>query len=205
MSFSSGPRDPVPSAIPLAGLVLAAGAGARMGRPKALIGWRGRSFLRHAVALAEAAGCDPIVAVEGAVHLPAAELGPAERAINPTWPRGQADSLRRGLQAVHARVPGRAVLVLTVDRPHVRAATVAALAAAARTVPECIWQPVHAGRRGHPLIWPAALIPELLALAADETPRDLLARHPGLRRTVEVDDPAVLDNLDRPEDLARLA
>lgn len=198
-----GPEGPVPRAS-LAALVLAAGAGARIGRPKALIAWRGRSFLRHAVALAEAAGCDPIVAVEGAAPLPAAELGPAERVVNLTWQRGQSDSLRRGLAAVHARTPGRGVLVLTVDRPHVRPATVAALAAAAREAPECIWQPEHAGRRGHPVIWPAALVPELLALAPDATPRDLLARRPELRRTLAVDDPAVLDNLDTPADLARL-
>jgi CTP:molybdopterin cytidylyltransferase MocA len=54
------------------------------------------------------------------------------------------------------------------------------------------------------VIWPAALVPELLALAPDATPRDLLARRPELRRTLTVDDPAVLDNLDTPADLSRL-
>mgnify|MGYP002777680306 CR=1 FL=1 len=190
----------------LAALVLAAGASARMGAPKALLVWRGRTFLRHVVALAEAAGCAPILAVEGAIPLPDAELGPAARVVNPTWPSGQTDSLRRGLAALTRLAPGRPVLVLTVDRPHLAPATVRALADAARAAPSQIWQPEHAGRRGHPIVYPPSLVPALLDLPADATPRDLLRRpeHAALRRTLAVDDPAVLDNLDRPEDLARL-
>lgn len=191
---------------PLAALVLAAGAGARMGRPKARIVWRGRSFARHAVALAEAAGCDPIVVVEGAAALSERDLGPAIGVVNPTWPEGQADSLRRGLAELLLRAPGRPVLVLTVDRPHLAPATVVALADAARAAPTQVWQPTHGGRRGHPIVYPAALVPTLVALPPDATPRDLLARPEVavLRRTLAVDDPAVLDNIDLPADLARL-
>lgn len=195
-----------PPAPALAAVVLAAGAGERMGRPKALIEWRGRSFVRHVVGLAEAAGAGPIVVVEGAVELPADALGPAIKVTNPTWPRGQTDSLRRGLAVLAARAPGSGALVLTVDRPHVRPATAAALAAAWRASPSQVWQPTFAGERGHPLVWPAALLAELVALGPDESPRDLLRRPAvaALRRGLAVDDPAVLDNLDRPADLTRL-
>lgn len=198
--------DDMSAAPAIAALVLAAGAGARMGRPKALIAWRGRSFVRHAVALAEAAGCDPIAAVEGAAPLPPDELGPAFVVRNETWLKGQTDSLRRGLALLSARAPDRAVLVLSVDRPHVRPDTARALADAARADPDAIWQPLHAGRRGHPILYPAAVIPLLLALPEGATPRDLLAR-PAVaarRRVLPVDDPAVLDNIDHPADLARL-
>ncbi|WAS93329.1 nucleotidyltransferase family protein [Nannocystis punicea] len=190
----------------LGAVVLAAGAGERMGRPKALIEWRGLTFVRHVVAQAEAAAVSPIVVVEGAVVIPAEDLGPAIKVTNPTWPKGQMDSLRRGLLELDMLAPGCAALVLTVDRPHVRPETVAALAAAFRAAPTHVWQPAYAGRRGHPLVWPAMLLPELLALGPDESPRDLLGRPSvsGLRRVLEVDDPAVLDNLDRPADLARL-
>ena len=177
-----------------------------MGRPKALIAWRGRSFLRHVIGLAEAAEAAPICVVEGALTLPRADLGPAFVVANATWPKGQSDSLVRGLRALAARAPDSAVLVLSVDRPHLRPATVAALAAAFRAAPGQIWQPELEGRRGHPVIYPAAVVPALLELDGDETPRDLL-RRPAVatrRRTLAVDDPAVLDNLDRPADLARL-
>lgn len=187
----------------LAALVLAAGEGSRMGRPKATILWRGRSFARHAVALAEAAGCAPIVVVSGAVRLTAADLGSAEQVWNEGWSQGPTSSLRRGLEALPR---GRSVLLLTVDRPHLRPDTALALAAAAREAPTAIWQPVHEGRRGHPILYPADLVPILLALPLATSPRELLARPEisARRRLLPTADPAVLDNIDHPEDLSRL-
>ncbi|MBL9106616.1 MAG: nucleotidyltransferase family protein [Myxococcales bacterium] len=184
----------------IAAVVLAAGASTRMGRPKQLLLHRGRSFVRCAVDLA--AGCQPIVVVDGAVDLSALDLGPVVRVHNPTWPEGQLSSLRRALAALPAAVTG--LLVLTVDRPHIEPATVTALLAAFNNYPDDIWQPAHAGRRGHPIVYPAALLPALRDLPRDASPRDLLERHPRLRRQLAVDDPAVLDNLDSPADLVRL-
>ena len=187
---------------PPAAIVLAAGASTRMGRPKALLAHAGRSFVACAVELAAAAGCAPIVVVTGAQALDPEALAPARLVHNPTWPQGQLSSLQRGLAALAGPVSG--VLVLTVDRPHLRPATVAALVAAFRGAPSYLWQPEQGGRRGHPLIYPAALLPALLALPASADPRELVRRHDDLRRGLAVDDPAIFDNLDRPEDLARL-
>lgn len=191
----------------LAAVVLAAGASSRMGRPKALLRWRGRPFVRHAVEQARAAGASPVVVVEGAVALPEAALGGALRVRNEAWAEGPLGSLQAGLRALldGARVE-QGVLVLTVDRPHLRASTLRALAEAAAREPEAIWQPRTQERRGHPIVYPADLVPALVELVPPQTPRTLLAR-PSVaarRRSIDVEDPAVLDNLDRPEDLARL-
>ncbi|MCB9750383.1 MAG: nucleotidyltransferase family protein [Myxococcales bacterium] len=192
-----------------AAIVLAAGASSRMGQAKALLRWRGESFLRRTIWLAEQAGCAPIVVVEGAAALPAEELGGAALARNETWSNGQFSSLRCGLAwlARHA-TPEHGALVLTVDRPHVRADTVRELLAAHRRAPRGIYQPAHAGRRGHPILFPSFLRTVLLALPAhgDNSPR-VLFRLPevgALRRSVAVDDPAVLENIDTPEDYRRL-
>ncbi len=183
----------------VAAVVLAAGASTRMGRPKALLRHDGRSFVACAVELAAAAGCDPIVVVTGAVAID--EPLPALRVHNERWSLGQLSSLQRGLTAL---TDPSGVLVLTVDRPHLRPGTIAALVAAFRGSPGHIWQTEHAGRRAHPLIWPAALLPALMALPPTADPRALLREHEALRRGLPVDDPATQDNLDRPEDLARL-
>lgn len=188
-----------------AAVVLAAGASTRMGRPKQLLRHRERSFVGCAVDLARAAGCAPIVVVTGAIDLGDEALAPALLVTNPDWSLGQLSSLQRGLSAALERRPeAPALLVLTVDRPHLRPATVTALVEAWRRDPAGLWQPELHGRRGHPVIYPAALLPALAALPPTASPRPLVAAHPTLRRGLAVDDPAVLDNLDRPEDLTRL-
>lgn len=188
-----------------AAVVLAAGESTRMGRPKQLLQHHGRSFVGCAVDLARIAGCAPIIVVTGAIDLSGEALAPAVLVPNPDWPMGQLGSLQRGLAAaleLRADVP--ALLVLTVDRPHLLPGTVTALVEAWRRDPAGLWQPEQGGRRGHPVIYPAALLPALAALPPTASPRPLVAAHAPLRRTLAVDDPAVLDNLDHPEDLARL-
>ena len=186
---------PAPAAV-----ILAAGASTRMGRPKALLEHRGRSFVACAVELATRSGCAPIVVVTGAQDLTSLGLA-AELVDNADWPQGQLGSLQTGLAALDDPA---GVLVLTVDRPHLQSTTVVTLVAAFRTAPQFSWQPVHAGRRGHPVIYPRSLLPMLAALPPPSDPRELLRAHEALRRTITVDDPAIHDNLDRPEDLARL-
>lgn len=195
-----------PARAPVAAVVLAAGASTRMGEPKALLRWRGRAFLTHVVEGARAAGCSPVVVVEGAVELPADVVGDATRVENEAWREGQLSSLQRGIRAAQNHDPS-AVLVLTVDRPHIQVSTLVALVAAHREEPRTIWQPAFEGRRGHPILYPSDLVPALLDLGRGDSPRVLLGRPEvaARRKTVDVDDRAVLENLDRPEDLERLA
>jgi molybdenum cofactor cytidylyltransferase len=194
----------------LAAVVLAAGASTRMGRPKALLRWRGRPFVWHVVEQARVAGASPVIVVEGAVVLPVEELGGATVVRNEAWADGPLGSLQVGLRAleeVWAQAGVRApVLVLTVDRPHLRAETLRALARALEAEPTAVWQPRLGEQRGHPIVYPADLAPALIALQPPETPRTLLAQPEVAprRRQIDVDDPAVLDNLDAQEDLVRL-
>jgi CTP:molybdopterin cytidylyltransferase MocA len=168
-----------------------------------LVSWRERSFVAHCVERALDVGAEPVVVVEGAVELAEVIESPARLVHNEQWHDGPLSSLQTGLGEVPV---GAHVLVLTVDRPHVGAATVAALVDAARSDPASIWQPRHEGTRGHPILYPPDVVQALLTLARTDTARTLLARPEvaARRRTVDVDDRAVLENLDRPEDLASL-
>jgi CTP:molybdopterin cytidylyltransferase MocA len=182
---------------------MAAGGSSRMGRPKPRLSWRGRTFVAHAVALADAVGAAPIVVVQGAATLDDLELGPATLVHNAAWSRGPLGSLQTGLAAVP---DDAAVLVLTVDRPHVEPETVRRVVDAWRGRPDALWQPRYADRHGHPILYPADLAARLRALPATGSARDVVhAPDVTSRRAfVDVDDPAVIDNLDRPEDLKRL-
>ena len=186
-------------------IVLAAGASTRMGRPKATLRHRGHSFLEHACAHAVASGFEPTLVVTGAVEL-AMPAGTVE-VHNPNWEQGQLCSLQAGLrEAVTRSDTPPAALVLTVDRPLVSATTVSSLVAAWREEPACLWQPRHAGRSGHPIVYPAAAVADLLGLAPTGSAREVVRseRWQPQRRHLEVDDPGVVQNIDSPDDLRLL-
>lgn len=194
----------------VAAIVLAAGASTRMGTPKALLVRGGTTFIRGLVDLSEASGCAPVIVVAGAIELPPEACGGAMIVENAAWPKGQLSSLQVGVRALaglaDAAVSG--ALVLTVDRPHLRRATVDALLAAHREDPAAILQPTRGGRRGHPILYPAAVFAGLLGLDAEAGPRAWLRSEEiaRLRRGVELaaEDPAIFDNVDTPADLVRL-
>lgn len=193
----------------VAAVVLAAGASLRMGRPKPLLRWRGRTFVQHAIGLARDAGCRTIVVVQGAWPLPGKIVAEARLVDHPGWEQGPLSSLQVGLRtlAVHGLDPEvTGVLVLAVDRPHLQLETVRALVRAHAGEPGVVLQPARDGRRGHPILVPHDLVRELLALSPRASMRDLLAR-PDVavrRRSIAVDDPAIFDNLDTPQDLEKL-
>ena len=104
---------------PVALVLLAAGASSRMGQPKQLLPYHGRTLLRHAAETAVATGCTPIVLVTGALHdelLPEIAGLPIQPVHNPDWETGMASSIRAGLAAVAAARP-RAVLIMLTDQP----------------------------------------------------------------------------------------
>jgi molybdenum cofactor cytidylyltransferase len=188
----------------VAAVVLAAGASVRMGAAKPLVRWRGLPMVGHVIAAVRDGGCDPIVVIEGAHALPDDAIAGARRVVHAQWALGPLSSVQAGLRALDGRESG--VLIATVDRPHLAAATVRALLDAHAGDREAVLQPAFRGRRGHPVLLPAKQRDALLALDPTASLRDLLDRPElaALRRSIAVDDPAVLDNIDTPADLARL-
>ena len=87
----------------VAGVLLAAGEGSRLGRPKALVEVGGRRLADRGVALLRAGGAGPVVLVAGAaaVAVPGAVV-----VDNPAWPAGLGRRWRRGWRRC-ARCRGR--------------------------------------------------------------------------------------------------
>jgi CTP:molybdopterin cytidylyltransferase MocA len=189
-------------------LVLAAGASSRMGRPKELLEFQGLSCLQVVLGVCEAAGLARPLVVTRKERLPllqahlAGRPGVAELLVNPAPERGQSSSFQVGL----ARLPvGRAFLLYPVDHPLVTAADVVRLI-------EAFVAPVTDGepavdlvapsfnrRRGHPVLVSARLVPLLLALGPDDSPRTILSAPSTVTRHVELDDDRVLRDMDTPE------
>jgi molybdenum cofactor cytidylyltransferase len=113
----------------------------------------------------------------------------------------QAESLQRGLRVLDAALASDACLLITpVDLVPPRLDTLRALAAAMDAGASAS-APSHAGRHGHPLLLRRRLL-DAYANGDDSLPplNRVVAEH---RHFVEVDDPAVLADLDEPEDVAR--
>jgi molybdenum cofactor cytidylyltransferase len=187
------------------GIVLAAGASTRMGRPKALLPAGQSTFVRTILAALRDGGvADTVVVVRPGHDAVLAEIGAARygrAVINPRADEGQLSSLLAGLDAVDTDGVD-AALVTLVDVPMVRAATIRILLARAAASSAPIVRAVHGGRPGHPVIFKrhvfAALRAADPAIGAKE-----VVRSAGVD-DVEVDDPGVLVDVDTPVDYARL-
>ncbi len=191
----------------LAGLLLAAGASARMGGPnKLLLPVEGEPLVRRPARALLEAGLRPVVVVVGrdaeAVRQ-ALEGLPVLFAENPDFSEGMAGSLRKGVEALGSDV--EAVAIALGDLPDLRAPVVRRLVAAFHDAAQGIVVPVHEGRRGHPVLLDLRRYRgELLALAGDEGARSILRRHPEEVLEVAVEDPGVTADVDTPEEYERI-
>jgi len=178
-----------------AGLILAAGESRRMGRPKALLDYRGETFLDRLTRLL-AARCSPVIVVLGAaadeIRLNAA--GSLTFVINPDYRLGQTSSLQCGLRAVPAEAEG--VVFTLVDHPAVEQETIGTLldfpAGGILRVPR------YQGRRGHRVWFSRQLIPEFLALPSGAPARDLVRSHADRTDFIDLNDPGIVADIDDP-------
>ncbi len=185
----------------LQGLLLAAGAGSRMGTPKALVvGPDGASWLARGVASLVGGGCDGVTVVLGAAAEEAATLvppGPVSVVICGDWAEGMSASLRAGLAAL-AATEAQAAVVTLVDLPDVGPEVIRRVIDLG-TDPGVLARATYDRRPGHPVLlgrnhWTAVAE----TATGDAGARDYLARHTVLE--VECGDLATGHDVDRPED-----
>ncbi len=206
--MTSAPLHSSPFVNPaVAGLLLAAGGGRRLGgRPKALLEHRGGLLVDHAVGTLRDGGCGPVHVVLGAAAdevRARAELSGCAVTVNPEWTEGMGSSLRAGLAAL-AGTDADAVVVLLVDQPGIGAGAVARVRSAYRSRTS-LAAASYAGERGHPVMFGADLWAELSAGAVgDQGARAYLRAHRDAITLVECSDVAQAYDIDTAEDLFHL-
>ena len=210
----------------VAGIILAAGCGSRMGKAKQLLPFGGTTLLGRVLDTARKAGLDSIVLVLGfeagrirrALKLNCPDQTatdqtctetrpcPARTGIQvidtPDWHKGQSFSVAAGLKALPPDMDG--ALFLLGDQPLVTAQTLNHLVSDFQTSDHWILAPCFNGQRGNPVLVASPLFDRLAQPAGDAGARVLFKEFRHRMHCLEVDDPGVLKDVDTPEDYAAL-
>lgn len=171
-----------------------------MGFPKALLRYRDETFLDRLVGLFQPR-CSPVIVVLGAhaARIRESTVRPAAFVLNHDYARGMTTSLQCGVRVVPPGSDG--VLFTLVDHPAVAPETIDALLDAPARL---LRVPRQGGRRGHPIWFSRALIPEFLSIPVTGAARDVVRAHAADTEFLEVDDPGILADIDDPAAYGKL-
>jgi len=196
----------------LAAVILAAGESRRMGTPKAILPFPTNeatpgkiTFLAHLLAVSRHPKVAELRVVLGAHAERVRErikLNAANIIFNPDWQQGQLSSIQSALRSLAGtNVDG--MLLLLVDHPLVSAQLIGKLVDAFHPSKEAIVLPTYLGKRGHPVIFPSRLFPELLAAPLDVGARAVVWAHNAEVCEVTTEEEGVVLNLNDPEAFRR--
>jgi nicotine blue oxidoreductase len=179
----------------IAGLVLAAGAGRRLGRPKAEVMLGGIRLIDRSVQTLLAGGCEQVIAV---VREPSVVVPGALTLVNSAGGDGMGSSLRTGMAALPDDT--EVVVVTLVDLPDISPAEVSAMITWYRNGASII-AARRAGRRSHPVLIARRWFTDFTTAAHDDQGgRAFFAAH--LDDVDFMDTPHPISDIDTPEDLA---
>jgi len=192
----------------VAGILLAAGDGTRLGQPKATVELNGATLAERGVALLRAGGADPVLVVTGAVRL---ALPGTVTVRNEGWASGMGSSLVAGLRAAGADGEGTdgdagvaAAVIALADQPLIGPEAVRRLIAA-HAAGASVAVAAYDGKPRNPVLIAREHWPEVVAMASgDAGARPFLRAHPDLITLVECGDTGSPDDIDTPEELARV-
>jgi molybdenum cofactor cytidylyltransferase len=205
------PAEQRPSAKPagprIGALLLAAGQSRRMGGPNKLLAEvDGTPMVAYVARRLLASRARPIIAVLGnqadAVDAALGKL-PVERVRNPEFAGGLSTSLKRGIAALPPDLEG--ALICLGDMPLISGRHIDRLIGAFNPLEgRAIIVPTRLGKRGNPVLWSKRFFPDMAELAGDVGAKHLIGEHAELVAEVEMDDDAILVDIDTPEALEAL-
>ncbi|HEX4708604.1 MAG TPA: nucleotidyltransferase family protein, partial [Candidatus Udaeobacter sp.] len=152
----------------IASVILAAGESSRLGQPKQLLEFRGKTLVRRAVEAAIEANCSPVIVVTGDAHAEVKNALAAANTIlvqNSQWTQGVGTSIRVGIQHLIDNAPGvDAAVLLVCDQPFVDCDLVRGLIAMHSETGKPIVASAYADTLGVPALFDRSIFQELLRL-----------------------------------------
>jgi CTP:molybdopterin cytidylyltransferase MocA len=189
----------------LAAVILSGGASRRMGSPKALVQYEGRPFLEHLLDVTKHAHIGVrrvVLGPDAAAITDGISLSPDEVVINEDWEKGQLSSIQAALRTLPPEVDG--MLLCPVDHPLISATLVANLIETFIATKALVVVPLYEGKRGHPVIFSAAVFDELLQAPLDTGARAVVWAHKNEVQEVGTTETGCVLNLNDPDALLKL-
>lgn len=186
------------------GIVLAAGESKRMGRPKQLLPFGKQTLIETVIDHALLSQVEKIMVVLGANReLVAKRLAkfPISLIFNPRYQDGMLSSVQLGFEAI-ARDATAAIIILG-DQPTIPGSVIDSIINAYNSSGKGIIIPIYRKRRGHPVLIDYKYRNEVAALDPALGLRSLVHGHPDDVEEVIVESPAILKDIDFPEDYVR--
>jgi molybdenum cofactor cytidylyltransferase len=187
-------------------IILAAGAATRMGRPKQLLSYQGRSLILHAVEVALASMSQPIIVVLGAyVEQIKPELMPKAVQVveNSQWQEGMSSSIRAGISMLlKTNSKLDAVIISLADQPLVSPQIFNQLIQSYQETQKVIIASKYNETTGVPALFSNALFPELMQLEGDQGAKALIQKYIDTGLILLIPEAAI--DIDTPDDYKQL-
>ncbi|WP_413171422.1 nucleotidyltransferase family protein [Anabaena azotica] len=187
-------------------IILAAGASTRMGEPKQLLPYQGRSLLSHTIESAIASVCHPVVLILGAnAENIRSEISESTIKIveNPDWHLGMSSSIRCGILSVLNNSQTIDAVVITVcDQPFLSAEIINDLVAAYHSTRKPIIACQYADTLGVPVLFNHIFFSELASLSEDVGAKKIIKTHH--HDVFSIPFPSGIIDIDTPQDYQKL-
>lgn len=187
-------------------MILAAGASTRMGTPKQLLPFQGRSLLRYIAEEAIASCCNPVVVVLGsqAKRMKLEVDGLALHMVeNQQWTDGMGTAISAGMTALTTINPSLdAVVIVLCDQPFVSASLIDQLVESSRSTQCPIIASAYANTIGVPALFDRSLFTELRSMNANVGAKYLIKQH--AEKVFQVSFPKGAIDLDTPAQYQQL-
>jgi molybdenum cofactor cytidylyltransferase len=185
-------------------ILLAAGASHRLGQPKQLLQFNGKSLLRHAAETAAASECKPVMVVLGshADRLREEVSGLDVQVVeNAAWENGVGTSIRAGVHAMQNQNVDAAVMMLC-DQPFITTEMINRLIHLHVETKKAIVASAYNNTLGVPVLFGRSVFADILALNDWDGAKSIIMQY--ATETLPVDTPAAGFDVDTPDDYDRL-
>jgi len=186
----------------IAGILLAAGNSSRMGEPKALLDYKGSTFIDTILNHLQQSGCDPVMSIlgnAGDMICKCTNVNQYECHSNPSPDKGMLSSLKVAIEKLPQSCDG--FILALVDHPAVKESTYSEMIQTARQNPDRIIIPKFFGSNGHPVFFGRRFFNDLMKTPEDEGARLVVHQQMHNVHYLDVEDEGILYDIDTPEEL----